>query len=108
MLEGVNEPPTVPEEVSPPVGVTDIVTADGLTVRLTPRVAFPWPFVVFVNVTVSEYVPAASELAVLLIVTVTVVVAPAASVPLTIDNATQFCPFVTVQLMDVPPVFCNV
>ena len=48
----MNGPPTVPVDVRPPAGVTE--RAPGVdTVSVTPRVAFPVPLVVFVNVTVS-------------------------------------------------------
>lgn len=43
-----------------------------------------------------------------LIETVTVVLAPAASVPDAPDNVSQLCVFAAVQLMPVPPVFIRV
>jgi hypothetical protein len=54
-LAGLNGPPTVPEDVSPVAGATDIAPAAGVvvTVKLTGRVVFPVPLVVFVKVTVS-------------------------------------------------------
>jgi len=53
-LDGVNGPPTVPDEVRFPV-VTDIgpETAAAVTVRPTDRVAFPVPLEVLVKVNVS-------------------------------------------------------
>ena len=55
-LVGENGPPWLPDEVSPPAGVTDKTPAEGgeLTVKDTPRVVLPFPFEVLVKVTVSE------------------------------------------------------
>src|SRR5512134_1241968 len=54
-LDGLNGPPGAPVEERPPAGVTDIAPGAGaaVTVRLTGRVVFPVPLVVFVKVTVS-------------------------------------------------------
>jgi hypothetical protein len=50
------------------------------TVRLTERDVLPWPFVVLVKLTVSEWTPGARRVALLLIVTETLVLAPADNV----------------------------
>ena len=47
-------------------------------------------------------------LALLLMDAMTVVVAPAAKVPLAVERLTQLCPFAAVQLIEVPPVFWRV
>ena len=47
-------------------------------------------------------------LASLLMETVTVVLAPAASVPLVEERLTQVCTFEAVQFIELPPVFCSV
>jgi hypothetical protein len=44
----------------------------------------------------------------LLIETVTVVLAPAARVPLVEERVVHGCPFEAVQLIELLPVFCNV
>ncbi len=43
----------MPVDVSPPAGETEREPADEATVRLTGRVVFPLPFVVFMKLTVS-------------------------------------------------------
>ena len=78
------------------------------TVKLTGLVVFPLPLVVLVKLTVSLYGPAVRLLAPLLIETVTVVLAPAANVPLAEDRLTHDWPLEAVQLIELPPVFCNV
>ena len=53
-LEGLNGPPAVPEELRDPEDTDSAPAGVGaFTVRLTDRVAFPVPLVVFVNITVS-------------------------------------------------------
>ena len=79
-----------------------------MTVRLTARVVLPFPLVVFVKLTVSLYVFGARLLALLLIDTVTVVLAPDANVPLVLDRLTHACPFEAVQLSELPPGFVSV
>ena len=51
--DGLNGPPAVPEEDRPPAAATDREPDVAFTVRLTARVVFPAPLVVFVSVTVS-------------------------------------------------------
>ena len=75
------------------------------TSKLTGLDVLPFPVVVFINDIVSEYDPAASELAVELIDTVTDVLAPDASVPPLDVIPTHDLLFVTVQLSDELPVF---
>ena len=78
--------------------------------RLTGLVVLPTPFVVLVNVTVSEYVPPGSELALELMETVTVVEPLGASVPDVLESVTQFIETLceAVQLIDALPVFASV
>jgi hypothetical protein len=76
-----------------------------LTVKDIVRLVFPFPVVLFTKLTVSEYDPAARLLAWELMETVTVVLAPAANVPLLSDKLTQFWLFPAVQLNEEPPVF---
>ncbi len=52
MEEGLNGPPTVPDELRPPAGDTPRFPTL-LTVRLTLRLVLPLPVVVLVNPTVS-------------------------------------------------------
>lgn len=77
-------------------------------VRATVRVVLPVPLVEFLNVMVSEYEPAASVLATELTDAVTVVLAPAASVPEVAESVVQLCVLLAVQLMEVCPVFLSV
>ena len=67
--------------------------------------------VVLVKVTVSLKEPTLSKLAPLLMVTVTVALAPAARVPLVESRVTQLAVLEAVQSMEVPPgllsVYCN-
>lgn len=110
MLDGVNGPPTAPLTDKLVVGVTD--SAPGvvleLTVRVADRVVLPAAFVVLVNVMVSPYVPAARELAPELIVAVTVVVAPAARVPVVALRVSQVEFFAAVHEIELPPVLVRV
>ena len=108
MFVGLNGPPWVPDELSPVAGVTLRTPGVGFTTRLTDRVVLPALFVVLVKVTVSPYVFGVRLLAVLLIDTVTVVVAPAVKVPPVLDSVTHAAVFEAVQFNDVPPVFCKV
>jgi hypothetical protein len=78
------------------------------TVNATDRLVFPLPFVTLLNVTVSLYDPALRLSAPPLIDTSTVVLAPAPRLPLPDDKLTHPCVFVTLQLIDVPPVFWSV
>ena len=52
-LDGVNGPPTTPEELSPVAGSTASVPLP-FTVSHTLRVVFPLPLLVFAKLTVSE------------------------------------------------------
>jgi hypothetical protein len=61
--------------------------------------------VVFVKVTVSLYDPATRLFALLLIDTVTVVLAPAARLPLLDERSTQAAVLDALQPIDNPPVF---
>jgi len=54
--------------------------------RVTDLEVFPFPLVVFVKLTLSEYVPDKRLFALLLIETVTVVFDPALSVPLVCES----------------------
>ena len=64
---------------------------------------------VLVKVTVSLYIPEPRLFALLLMETVTVVVAPGAKVPLSgVERSTQSMVFETLQLMGVLLVFCKV
>jgi len=106
----VNGPPTAPLADKPVGGVTD--SAPGvlveLTVRVADRVVLPVPFVELVNVIVSPYVPTAREFAPELIVAVTVVVAPAARVPVVALRVSQVEFFVAVHEIELPPVLVRV
>jgi len=108
MLEGVNGPPIIPEEINPSAGVTvRPVGVLELTVKLMGLVVFPLPLVVFVKVTVSLYGVglAARPFALLLTDTVTVVLAPASSVPLAEERLTHAWVIDAVQLTELLPVF---
>ena len=110
----------VPPEAVPltPSGSSEVVDGGGvivitgggplLIVSDTERVVFPLPLVVLVIVTVSVCGPAASEFAPLLMETVSVAVAPAASVPLAAERVTQACVFAAVQLSEALPEFVSV
>ncbi len=69
-----------------------LATGVDLTVRLTDRDALPLPLMVLVKLTVSEYVLAPKLLALLLIDTVTLVLAPWVKEPLVSDRLTQLWP----------------
>jgi hypothetical protein len=77
-------------------------------VRLIGLVVLPLPFVVFVKLTVSLYVPATRLLAALFIDTVIVALAPAPRVPLAGVTVNHAWVFAAIQSIDVPPVFCSV
>ena len=88
----MNGPPTRPVDDNPVAGVTERTPGVGVpafTIRLIPLVVFPTPLVLLVNVTVSEYEPAARAFAPELMDVVTVAVAPAARVSLVADRLTQ-------------------
>ena len=71
------------------------------------RVVLPLPFEVFTNDTVSLYVPAANELALLLMLTLTVVDAPGLSEPLVCDSETHAADFEAVQFNVADPVLLS-
>ena len=106
-LDGLNAPPCAPDDVNPVDGVTLSTPGVVFTVRLTDRVVLPLLFVVFVKVTVPLYDPGVRLFAPLLIDTYTVVLAPAAKLPLVGDTVYQL-PFDAVQLINAPPVFWSV
>ena len=104
-MEGLKGPPGFPEEVNPSGGVTVRTPESAFTVKLTGLAVFPLLLVVLVKLTVSLYGPAVRVLALPLIETVTVVLAPAPNVPLVEDRLTHDCPLDAVQLIELPPVF---
>ena len=107
MDEGLKGPPTVPEEVNPPAGRTANCPSL-LTVSETERDVLPLPVVVLAKLTVSVWLPGTRLFAPALIETVTVVLAPAANVPLAVESVTQLCALVAVQLSDEPPELVSV
>ena len=80
----------------------------GFTVKLTARAVLPAPLLVLVNETVSEYVFTARLLALALMDTVTLVVAPAASVPPVAESVSQLAVLVAVQFNDPEPLLVRV
>ena len=87
------------------------VAVIGLTLRETPRVVLPVALVALVKVTVSLKEPTFKVLALALIEAVTVVLAPAARVPLVVLRSTQLAVLAAVQSMSVLPgllsVYCS-
>ena len=79
-----------------------------MTVSVTTRVVVPLPLVRLVNVTVLEKTPAAKLLALALIVTVTLVLIPAANVPLVADRLSQFSLALADQSNAALPLLVNV
>src|SRR5579863_2046235 len=75
------------------------------TVRLTAFLVPPAPFVVLVNVTVSEYAPGKRLLAFALNETVTLVLEPAASVPLAGEIVSQLVLLVALHVTVPEPMF---
>ncbi len=79
-----------------------------MTVNETARVAFPVPLLVFVNVTVSVKFPGSKVLALELIVAVTVVLPPAAMVPLVVESVSQLAVLAAVQFRAALPLLVRV
>ncbi len=69
--------------------VTEAILSSAFTVTVTGRDVSPLPLVVFVKVTVSEWVPALRLSALLLIETATAALAPGSSGPPVSDRVSQ-------------------
>ena len=80
----------------------------GATESVALRVVLPVPLVVFVNVIVPEKFPAASALAEAFTVAMSVVLAPAASVPPVLEMSSHAAVFAAVQLTEAMPEFVMV